>query len=147
MTLDDLEKEYPARYKVNKKNLRLVNLALDNLWAERCFEREVGFNRREGSCKFAALLCRSVFGGRIDGNYDHVFVRLNSGEILDINSNQSDVKRLGNKAYKNDMEVLRHPDYMDSFASCIPRVNRWVEWFENEASNTVDHKNIVIIGY
>lgn len=132
MNANDLNKVYPERYKVSKKNLRLANITLDNLWAERCFEREVSFNRREGSCKFAALLCRSLFGGHIDGNYDHVFLRLNNGETLDINAHQRDVKLFGESAHISDIKKLSHPDYMDSLGSCMPRVERWVEWFESE---------------
>lgn len=125
-------KSYPARFKTDKNNILLAQKALDRLWFERCKERGADFNQRAHSCKFASLLARSLFGGKLDGNWDHVFVRLDDGEVLDLNAHQQDVIDLGDRAHLSDPKTLLHQDYRESLGSCLPRVKRWVEWFENE---------------
>ena len=46
------------------------------------------------SCKFTSIFASVVFDGRISGNYDHVFIELDCGRILDLNADAADVGAL-----------------------------------------------------
>lgn len=130
LTRADICEWKAPRYPITEANLALADEALDHLWVERCEERGFGVPEdRTRSCKFAALFAREVFGGRLAGNRDHVFVIQASGEILDLNEKQGDVAWLGEDAYSRADTVLLHPEYREALASCMPRVNRWVDWF------------------
>lgn len=126
--------ELPSKYPINQYSLILANEAFTGLWNERRVERNIPLIKdRSGSCKFAALLARDLFGGRIAGNTEHVFV-LMKGQIIDLNKDQSDVKALGDLAYVDSIEILSHPDYIEALDSCIHRVHRWVLWFNKNYS-------------
>lgn len=81
---------------------------------------------RSGSCKFSALIAREIFGGRLAGNDEHVFIVV-EGTIIDLNQDQVDVKALGAGAYVQDLVGLRHPDYLDALGSCVPRASKWAK--------------------
>lgn len=126
--------ELPSKYPINQYSLILANEAITGLWNERRMERNTPLIKdRSGSCKFAALLARALFGGRIAGNSDHVFV-IRNNQILDLNHEQNDVLTLGEYAYVDSPETISHPDYIESLNSCIPRVNRWIHWFNKNYS-------------
>jgi len=124
----DIKKEYPAKYPLNASTLRLANEIMDELWNERNAERGLQSEDRSGSCKFASLLARVLFGGTLAGNQQHVFVR-RRGKRLDLNEAQQDVLKLGEKAYEEDGSIGGR-DYRCSLGSCLPRVNRWLEEFD-----------------
>jgi hypothetical protein len=128
LSIQEVKKEYPGKYPLNCYTLRLANEVMDDLWKERNAERNMQSEDRSGSCKFASLLARSLFGGVLAGNQQHVFVR-RQGRILDLNHKQGDVVRLGDKAYIDDHSLINR-DYRDSLDSCLPRVNRWVVEFD-----------------
>ena len=128
LSVQEVKKEYSGKYPLNRHTLRLANEVMDDLWKERNAERNIQSEDRSGSCKFASLLARSLFGGVLAGNQQHVFVR-RQGRILDLNHAQGDVVRLGDKAYLDD-HSLTNRDYRDSLDSCLPRVNRWITEFE-----------------
>ncbi|XLY90499.1 hypothetical protein ACK8QS_22780 (plasmid) [Ectopseudomonas mendocina] len=101
-------------------------VAIANLWTERQLERGlVPSDDRSGSCKFAALLARTLFGGRLAGNYDHVFTLQPDGQRVDLNEDQPDAQLLGERAHRLQCAVLATHDYRDSLSSCVPRVERW----------------------
>jgi hypothetical protein len=129
LSLKNLNTTHAGTCPVTPETLALAGEALDKLWRERLSEwgRE-DKGDREGSCKFAALLARALFGGRLAGNDDHVFVVLADGARLDLNELQPDVAELGAKAWVRHDFVLEHPDYRDALGSCVPRVERWVNW-------------------
>lgn len=128
MLVKDIKSVYPPKIAYTERNISLAGLALDNLWEERCKERgEPYMGDRAGSCKFAALLARSLFGGRLAGNYEHVFVVSNE-IIIDLNITEPDALRLGSLAYLRMDNLLTHRDYRAAFESCLPRVNKWVDW-------------------
>lgn len=129
LSVQDIKTEYAGKYPLNRHTLRLANEVMDELWKERNTERNLQSTDRSGSCKFASLLARSLFGGVLAGNQKHVFVR-RQGRVLDLNFNQRDVVQLGDKAYLDDYS-LTNRDYRDSLDSCLPRVNRWVGEFEH----------------
>lgn len=128
----DVARTYPGRYALTPETHRLANLVLDQLWAERNSERLISSPDRSGSCKFAALLARELFGGRLAGNVNHVFV-MRKGAILDLNLAQGDVVSLGDAAHHQDSIALLNIDYRESMASCLPRVKRWIRRFEELA--------------
>lgn len=128
----DVARTYPGRYALTSETHRLANLVLDQLWAERNAERMISSPDRSGSCKFAALLARELFGGRLAGNENHVFV-MRKGAILDLNLTQGDVASLGDVAHHQDPFALVNIDYRESMASCLPRVKRWIRRFEELA--------------
>lgn len=125
-------REIKGKYPLTLENWTLAEITIDKLWNERLLERGLSPRvDRSGSCKFAALLTRELFGGKLVGNINHVFV-LKESKILDLNVNQADVISLGETAYYIDPKVLRYQEYRDSLWSCIPRVERWVSWFEKK---------------
>lgn len=124
--------EIKGKYPLTLENWTLAEITIDKLWNERLLERGLSPSvDRSGSCKFAALLTRELFGGKLVGNINHVFV-LKESKILDLNVNQTDVVSLGEAAYYIDPKALRYQEYRDSLWSCIPRVERWVSWFEKK---------------
>lgn len=128
LTRQDVESDYAGKYRLNKDNYRLANEMMELLWNERNKERGITTKDRSGSCKFAALMARELFGGRLAGNQHHVFV-LRKGSVFDLNADQEDVSRLGDKAYQRDSSITHH-EYRESMASCLPRVSRWCLEFE-----------------
>lgn len=136
LTPSDIRRVYPGRYPMNDTTLNMANKVMDELWDERNRERGRTTTDRSGSCKFAALLARDLFGGRLAGNLDHIFVSksgVNSDGFLDLNRTQDDVRKLGDRAHIDDPTVLLFPEYRESLASCLPRVKRWVAVFELRA--------------
>lgn len=136
LTRTEIKRVYPARYPENNVTRALAEQVMNDLWAERNAERGRTTADRSGSCKFAALLARELFGGRLAGNLEHVFViknTLGQAQCLDLNREQNDALALGDKAHIDLPLILSHPDYRESLSSCLPRVARWVTVFEARA--------------
>lgn len=120
---------HPPAIELNAESVTIAYEAMEHLWRERCGERGREYEgERSGSCKFAALLARALFGGRLAGNLDHVFVVLPGEGILDLNVGQPDVEALGAKALERHDFILLGAEYRKSLKSCMPRVLRWAEW-------------------
>lgn len=133
LTVKDILSIYPVKIEYNEHNVIRANLALDYLWEERCKERGLIYTgERSGSCKFAALLSRSLFGGQIVGNHEHVFV-ISGSHLIDLNISQKDVIDLNHQAHLRMDNVLTHRDYREAFTSCLPRVAKWEQWVLNSA--------------
>lgn len=125
MSRADLMRCYPANAPLNEQTISIAREVTARLWNERCEERGVPpSDDRSGSCKFAALIARQIFGGRLAGNDEHVFVVVD-GQVIDLNHDQADVRDLGAEAYLQDPLCLRHPDYRDALGSCVPRAAKW----------------------
>ncbi len=128
-----VETYYQPRLQATPETIEVAKAAVQQLWDER--QREYGIEPtgdRSGSCKFAALLARDLFGGRLAGNMDHVFVLQRDGTRLDLNEDQRDVLELGDRAHRLECEVLAHFDYRESLGSCSERTNRWVAWAQDQ---------------
>lgn len=132
LPIKNIMKTYPRRYEANERNLQLANEVLDKLWREKNLERGVTTSDRSGSCKFAALFAREIFGGHLAGNQHHIFT-VYDGEIFDLNHLQQDARELGGRAHIQDHAIFK-TEYRESLASCVPRVARWVKVFENRYS-------------
>lgn len=133
LTVKDIRSVYPAKIAYTEHNMIRANIALDFMWAERCAERGINYTGdRSGSCKFAALLARSLFGGRLVGNQEHVFI-VSGCDIIDLNIVQKDVIELNHLAHVRLDQELIHKDYRESLSSCIPRVQKWEQWVLDES--------------
>lgn len=118
----------PGLFPLTPQTLALADQAMQLLWQERQAERGVAITQdRSGSCKFAALLARELFGGEIAGNFEHVFV-LREGNVLDLNAGQADAQAMGERAHEVWPESLFRREYTEALASCMPRVERWTSW-------------------
>lgn len=138
LSVKDIRSTYPAKIAYTEHNIIRVNIALDYLWEERCLERGMVYNGdRSGSCKFAALLARSLFGGRLVGNQEHVFT-ISGCDIIDLNIAQKDVIELNHMAHVRLDSALSHKDYRDALSSCLPRVQKWEEWVLKSMQKQVD---------
>lgn len=127
LSVDNVKATFPARLPLTPRNIQKVEAALVGLWNERQTERSLPISTdRSGSCKFACLLVREVFGGRLAGNDFHMFNMIN-GRKFDLNEGQIDVLDLGGMAYIKSMKSITHSDYRASLGTCMPRVNRWVD--------------------
>lgn len=102
-------------------------------WKERAAERySPEPTDLTSSCKFTSLFANKVFGGKIKGNWQHQFVQLPDGKIIDLNIEAEDVKRLGQQAHAHDESFWRkNPEHKESMISCVPRVNTWVKEFRS----------------
>lgn len=137
-TVKDIRSVYPAKIAYNEHNIIRANIALDFLWEERCAERGLIYTGdRSGSCKFAALLARNLFGGRLVGNQEHVFT-ISGCDIIDLNIIQKDVIDLNRMAHVRLDGALTHKDYRDALYSCLPRVQKWEAWVLKEVNKQLD---------
>lgn len=126
LTLKDLKTFKPGKVELTSANLVVAAQVIQELWNERQKEKFIRpTTTREGSCKFAALLARELFGGILAGNDDHVFLK-HGDIIVDLNQDQPDVKELSALAHIDIPMVLSHEDYREALGSCVERVGRWV---------------------
>jgi hypothetical protein len=132
------EKVYPARIAATPSNIARAKDFVMRKWIERHHERfhNVAAFKNDvptdltDSCKFTSLFAREIFGGRLRGNHDHQFVELPGGQILDLNIEASDVRRLGAEAHEHDDELFwGNPEHKDSVESCKPRALAWAKEF------------------
>lgn len=112
------------------ENIELAREFVFRKWKERATE----FGKPEPAdlsyaCKFSSMFAQRIFGGRLQGNIDHQFLRTPDGQIVDLNIEAADVKALGAGAHQHDAGWFGCPDHKDSMASCRPRVAAWVREF------------------
>lgn len=133
LTKRNVETFYQGRIQITPEAIDVAKAAVQQLWSER--QRERGLepsSDRSGSCKYAALLARDLFGGRLAGNMDHVFVLQRDGTRIDLNEDQRDVIELGDRAHRLECFILTEIDYRESLASCTDRTRRWVDWAKEQ---------------
>lgn len=114
------------------ENIARAQAFVLKMWRERAAEmgREQPLDL-SSSCKFTSMFAQHVFGGEIRGNYDHQFVSLPNGEVLDLNIDAEDVKAMSSP-HEHDKRFFNNPKHKASMASCLPRVEKWVEEFRRE---------------
>lgn len=109
-------------------------------WLERAQERGSSLPADlSGSCKFSSMFAQRIFGGEIRGNYDHQYVQLPDGRIIDLNIDAADVSALDDP-HHHDSEFWGGPDHVESMASCRPRVDQWVAEFLRQGKSTLDER-------
>ena len=97
-------------------------------WVERYRQRGLPEPRDgSGSCKFASLFAKLVFGGKICGNPEHLYVKLGD-TIIDFSEASEDVRGL-DAPYTDIPEWLENEDLKKSLISCLPRVSLWYDRF------------------
>lgn len=130
---DWLEHEHDGLMEASAENVAAAAAYAYDRWCERAAE----LGREEppdlsGACKFCALFAKTLFGGAVDGNYDHVFVRLD-GAVIDLSARSADVAAMDDP-YRSDPEHLWNEDLHYSLATCLPRIRAWVAAYPLPAS-------------
>lgn len=118
----------PAKLEATPENLQRASEFVLKKWRERAAER--GYPEPEdlsSSCKFSSLFAQAIFGGQIQGHYEHQYVVLN-GEIIDLNKDAADVKAMDDP-HDHDESWFGNDEHIDSMESCKPRVMDWVREF------------------
>jgi hypothetical protein len=165
MTRKSVGQPLPAQLPATPKNIERARQFVLHKWIDRFHERYPHLAAQEpkdpdypidlsASCKFTSLFAQAVFGGRIRGNEGHQYVELENGQILDLNIDAADVKRMmtafekdgrtgwfnddenpGNghvyhgDPHQHDAKWFGNPDHIESMRSIVPRVNNWVKEF------------------
>lgn len=133
--LDDewLLRDHRGPVEATAENVEAARIFALDRWRERAEENGLPVPADlSGACKFCSLFAKSLFGGSIDGHYDHIFNRI-GGEVLDLSAASADVIGLRD-AYRSDPEFLASEDLHYSLETCVPRVLRWVAAFQRPAS-------------
>lgn len=116
-------------------------------WKERAAERlDSEPNDLSRSCKFTSLFAQRLFGGKIHGNWQHQFLKLNDGTIVDLNIDAEDVKRLGDAAHSHDpIFFTSNPEHKASMKSVQPRIDTWVREFTSSLNESVLTEGLIAI--
>jgi hypothetical protein len=104
-----------------------------------------GFRERRpedlsGSCKFTSLFAAAVFGGAIDGNFEHQYA-VKDGAIIDLNLEAEDVRSLA-APHARDPLFFGSRDHLASMRTCAPRVNAWLAEFDRRLAQEHRPPNI-----
>jgi hypothetical protein len=112
-------------------NIRLARKFVRDKWMERSIElgKTVIPHDLSDSCKFTSQFARFIFGGELEGNVDHQYVRLDNGKILDLNASADDVQHRIEHPHVHDPEFFGNPEHEESMESCRGRVLQWVDEF------------------
>lgn len=134
-----LESDTQAILSLTAENRARAVAFLFRKWKERAAERHApepaDLSR---SCKFVTLFAKCVFGGHIEGNRAHQF-NVIDGQVVDFNYDASDVRGLPDP-YLHDGLFFANADHLSSMASCMSRVNRWVdEFLQADETRTQGH--------
>jgi hypothetical protein len=139
MKLTRLIKDIPAPFPIEatQANIAAAREFALSMWRERWAERKADWESKlsspftenepadlSGSCKFTSVFAAAVFGGGIDGNYDHQFAVFKGG-VIDLNDFASDVTALTDP-YRCDTLFFGSKDHMKSMKSCLPRIENWI---------------------
>lgn len=132
-----LNKETDGFLPATEDNIQKAKDFAFKKWRERAIER----GRQEPvdlsfSCKFCSLFVKQVFGGRIEGNYDHQY-NVIYDQRIDLSEGSADVLTL-DKPYYHDTRFFGCKDHLDSLNSCLERVDSWTELFTAELIASID---------
>jgi hypothetical protein len=134
-------------YPATERNIKLAKAFVFDKWKERAYERMGGLDSYSpptdlsNSCKFTSQFVKNIFGGTIQGNFDHQYV-VKDGAIIDLNIDAKDVKTLGDKAHVHDPKFFGKRDHKASMKSCEPRVAAWTQEFLSKYGSKLDKKPI-----
>lgn len=120
--------EHDGLIEASPQNVAAAAAFAFDRWRERA--AELGHEEPRdlsGACKFCALFAKALFGGAVDGNDEHVFVRVD-GEVVDLSAASADVAGLADP-YGSDEEHLWNEDLHYSLSTCLARVRAWVAAF------------------
>ncbi|WP_274644963.1 hypothetical protein [Pseudomonas serbica] len=146
LSKSDVSAVYPPRYELNQETFSIAQGLIRDLWNERRLEHGLPpTDDRSSSCKFASLIARELFGGRLAGNEMHVFV-LRDGAVLDLNEEQTDVLLLAEQAHHEIPKCIQHRDYRASLGTCMPRVRHWIKVAEERMPATARLDRALVVG-
>lgn len=77
-----------------------------------------------GACKYGSLFMCQVYGGSIQGHYQHQYNHIN-GLQVDLSQDAADVAAMTHP-YLHEPLYFAIPEGQVSLESCLPRVDRWV---------------------
>jgi hypothetical protein len=121
--------EHDGRLDASAENVAAAAAFALERWRERA--AELGLDDPQdlsGACKFCALFAKALFGGVVDGNFEHVFVRVDGG-IVDLSAASADVAAM-DEPYASDPDHLEVEDLHYSFGTCLRRVRSWLEAYQ-----------------
>lgn len=118
----------PKKLEASPENIERAKEFVLKKWRERAAERFYPEPEDlSSSCKFTSMFAQAVFGGQIQGNYEHQYLVLN-GEIIDLNIDAADVKDMEDP-HEHDDSWFGNDEHVESMESCKPRVRDWVREF------------------
>ena len=122
-------------FKSDSNNWEFLRTFLLEMWNERAMEM---YNSKVDdlsmSCKFVSLFCFKLFGGTLQGNYNHSYLVI-EGKIFDPTypSSMFDTFKVQKvDPYEIDNNTYFNDDYQESIYSCEPRVDIWINLFMNK---------------
>ena len=86
-----------------------------------------------GACKYGSLFTQQIFGGTIQGHYQHQFNRVD-GRLVDLSHDARDVGLMLHP-YLHEAGYFEIPEYQAQLSACLPRVEAWVAAFLLEMEN------------
>lgn len=113
------------------------------MWQDFAHERQARApTDLSGACKYGSLFIQQVFGGEIEGHYQHQFNRI-GGRIVDLSHDAADVGAMRDP-YLHDPDYFDIPEQRAALQSCLPRVTRWTAAFlaEMEAEACVRYAGL-----
>jgi hypothetical protein len=100
-------------------------------WCEFAIERKARQPEDlSGACKYGSQFMRQIFGGTIEGHFEHQFNRIN-GRLVDLGHDAQDVGRM-RYPYLHEAGYFDVPEQQAAMRACLPRVASWVEAFMGE---------------
>ncbi|CAB5514388.1 hypothetical protein LMG26857_03447 [Achromobacter anxifer] len=111
----------PGAIPLTADNLAVAKAVLTAGWKDRARERELPEPEDlSGACKFASLLVKLAFGGRVQGCHAHQYNVVDQ-KIIDL-TEQHEFDGLG-----HDEVFFGNPEHLESLTSCLPRVHDWLQ--------------------
>lgn len=86
------------------------------------------------ACKFCSMFALKVFGGTMQGNYDHQWSVTEQDEVIDLTDSGQHPDHF--YYYCHDDDFWLNEDHVDALESCIDRVNDWFASFVEELPRT-----------
>lgn len=101
------------------------------MWCELAAERRLAPpDDLSGACKYGSQFVRQLFGGVIEGHFEHQYNRI-AGRLVDLGHDARDVGRM-RQPYLHEAEYFEIPEHQARLEACMPRVMRWTEAFMRE---------------
>ena len=120
--------EHEGRLVYSYEHFALAKTFVFRKWREHAAERQAEIPvDLSAACKYGSLFMNQVFGGSIQGHYQHQYNRI-GGRIVDLSHDAADVGRMANP-YLHEQEYFAIPELRRSLDICLPRVDIWVAEF------------------
>ena len=139
----ETKEESPLPIPATQDNIVKAKTFVLKKWQERAAERGKTVDDLSNACKFSSMFAQRIFGGTIQGNYDHQYLVL-SDRVIDLNDDAMDVQKMSNP-YRHDKSFFGKKDHKASMKSCEPRVEKWVEEFIR--NNTLKFESVMPSSY